>query len=133
MDRDMELARPVAEAAARYFDSSADDEFIGNCQKDIAALLRSVRGEWLPIESAPKGGGVELVTDLGWIEPPRILLLFPDNEISVGRWDWYYAEGGVGFTDGIAWVEPVSGELIHRCLSGCPPIGWMPLPSPPEA
>jgi hypothetical protein len=31
------------------------------------------------MESAPKGGGAEYVTDPEWVEPPKILLFFNDN------------------------------------------------------
>lgn len=82
---------------------------------------------WQPMESAPKGGGAELVTDPNWIEPPWVLLLFEEGKISVGYWDWYYAEGGAGHTGGLAWVEPCSGERLD--LHYDVPIGWMPLPA----
>ena len=91
---------------------------------------RAVRG-WQPIETAPKGGGAELVTDAAWIEPPRVLLLFEGGEQVVCQWDWYYADGGNGHTEGVsAWVEPVSGEQIEAHYS--PPIGWMQLLEAPN-
>lgn len=86
--------------------------------------------EWQPIESAPKGGGAELITDPEYVEPPKILLLFPNGAMSVAYWDWYYAEGGRGYEDGIAWVEPVSGERVHNYYDN--PTHWMPLPEPPK-
>jgi len=79
-----------------------------------------------PIDTAPKGGGAELVSDPAYIEPPKILLLFADDVISVGYWDAYYAEGGRGYEGGLAWIEPVSGERLD--LNFDAPIGWMPLP-----
>lgn len=82
--------------------------------------------EWLDMESAPKGGGADRVTDPGWVEPPMILLLFDGGNISVGRWDWYYAIGGNGYTGGLAWIEPVSGEMVDLTYDA--PIGWMSLP-----
>lgn len=85
---------------------------------------------WQSIETAPKGGGADLVTDPAYVEPPRILLRFAGGEVSVGYWDWYYAEGGNGVTHGIAWVEPISGELLRDHYG--PPTGWMPLPEPPQ-
>ena len=82
------------------------------------------------IESAPKGGGANQVADTNWVEPPKMLLLFENGIISVGYWDWYYAEDGAGYEGGEAWIEPVSGERLDMYYDA--PIGWMPLPSPPE-
>jgi len=89
--------------------------------------------EWQPIKTAPKGGGAEMTTDPAWVDPPRILLLFGGGEVSVGYWDWYYAECGRGFTGGeeTAWIEPISGEKL--ALNYDQPVGWMPLPDPPKA
>ena len=81
--------------------------------------------EWNPIETAPKGGGAECVTDSNWVEPPKILLLF-DGDVSVGYWDWYYAEGGGGYNGGSAWIEPCSGEQLD--LHYDEPVAWLPLP-----
>jgi hypothetical protein len=78
------------------------------------------------METAPKGGGADLVTDPKWVEPPKILLLF-DGDISVGYWEPYYAEGGSGRTDGFAWIEPCSGEPLNLHYDN--PEAWMPLPS----
>ena len=85
--------------------------------------------DWQPIETAPKGGGAEMVTDPNWVEPPLILISF-DGGICVCRWDWYYAEGGRGCTDGIAWIEPLSSAAAHMHLGM--PTHWMPLPAPPK-
>lgn len=83
--------------------------------------------EWKPIETAPKGGGAELVTDPKWVEPPSLLLLFAKGKQVVCHWDWYYAEGGCGHRKGYsAWVEPISGEQIALHLDE--PTHWMPLP-----
>jgi hypothetical protein len=91
--------------------------------------------EWQPIETAPNGSGVDGpqdVRDPRYIAPPRILLLFADGSVSVGYWDWFYAEGGRGYEgDGhLAWIEPVSGEQLTRHYSK--PTHWMPLPEPPK-
>ena len=86
-------------------------------------------GDWQPIETAPKGGGAEMVTDPQWVEPPRILLLFDDGAASVAYWDWYYAEGGAGYTDGFAWIEPCSGQPLNLHHNAA--THWMPLPEPP--
>jgi hypothetical protein len=86
---------------------------------------------WQPIETAPKGGGARLTTDPKWVEPPRILLLFAGGKVSVGYWDWYYAEGGSGYDGegGLAWIEPCSGERLDLHFDA--PTHWMPLPKPP--
>jgi hypothetical protein len=86
---------------------------------------------WRPIETAPKGGGAELVTDPKWVEPPRILLRFGDEAVSVAYWDWYYAEGGAGYRDGFAWIEPCSSEPLNLHYS-TPPTHWMPVPAQNE-
>jgi hypothetical protein len=86
---------------------------------------------WRPIETAPKGGGAAMMTDPSWVDPPRVILLFAGGEVAIGRWDYYYDEGGCGCTDGIAWVDPVSDELL--ALHYDAPIRWMPLPVPPTA
>ena len=82
--------------------------------------------DWQPIETAPKGGGAELVTDPNWVEPPRILMKFEHGEISVAYWDWYYAEGGAGYSGGEAWIEPCSGEQLSMHYGT--PVSWMELP-----
>jgi hypothetical protein len=85
---------------------------------------------WRPIETAPKGGGAELVKDPAWVEPPKLLLLFEEDQRAVGVWDWYYAEGGHGYRDDVsAWLEPISGEQI--ALYYGEPTHWRPLPAPP--
>lgn len=86
--------------------------------------------DWQSIETAPKGGGAEMVTDPAWVDPPRILLRFEDGEISVAYWDWYWAEGGHGFNGQLAWIEPCSGEQLS--LHYGKPTHWMPLPPPQE-
>jgi hypothetical protein len=81
---------------------------------------------WQPMDAAPKGGGAELVTDPNWVEPPLILLKFAGNVKRVGKWDWYYAEGGNGHRGCSAWVEPTSGELLAMYYDE--PVGWIHLP-----
>lgn len=88
--------------------------------------------EWQPIETAPKGGGAEYVTDKNWVEPPRILVSFGEEGIAIVYWDWSYDEGGYnnwGQRD--AWIVAYTGEpsALHF---GSNPTHWMPLPNPPE-
>lgn len=81
--------------------------------------------DWQPIETAPKGGGEEMVTDPKYMEPPNILLKFECGNFSVAHWDWYYAEGGSGHNGMSAWVEPCSGEQLD--LHYVKAVGWKPL------
>ena len=60
----------------------------------------------------------------------RILLLFEGGEVSVAYYDPYYAEGGRGYVNGFAWVEPCSGETLDLHYDS--PTHWMPIPSPPQ-
>jgi len=85
---------------------------------------------WQPIETAPKGGGAEMVTDPAWIDPPIILLLCAEGRFVVAHWDWYYADGGRGCTNGIAWIEAMSGEKVSDHYGA--PTHWQPLPEPPK-
>lgn len=105
---------------------------------DRAALIAEVERlrderQWQPIDSAPKGVWSESIADPEYIAPPPILLLFgaSNTGISVGRWAWYYAAGGRGCTDGCAWIEPVSGDVLSEYY-GESPTHWMPLPEPPK-
>ena len=96
----------------------------------------AVADGWQPIETAPKGGGTEMVTDPAWVDPPEILLLFPPAKKAaaaqaVGAWDWYYAPGGNGHAGVSAWVSPASGDLLAMYYGE--PTHWRPLPPPPVA
>lgn len=85
---------------------------------------------WLPIATAPKGGGAERTDDPKWVEPPELLMAFEDGTIEICYWDWYYAPGGNGYTEGVsAWIG-ASGEQVARFQGD--PIAWMPLPPPPN-
>lgn len=79
------------------------------------------------MESADKGNYAEFTNDPKWRAPPLILLRFGTEAVSVARWDWYYAEGGGGCTDGFAWIEPCSGDLLNLHYT-MPPDAWMPIP-----
>lgn len=87
---------------------------------------------WREMESAPHGGGAELVTDPAWVEPPEVLLLFEGNKRCVGRWDAYYGPGGAGEseTQGCGWLEALTLEPVTLHIG--PPIKWMPLPGAPK-
>lgn len=87
--------------------------------------------EWRDIESAPKGGGAEYVTDPNWVEPPRILMRFGDEGTAIVYWDWSYSEGGYnnrGQRD--AWIIDYTIETSDLHFSN-KPTHWMPLPKPP--
>ncbi len=87
------------------------------------------RMEWQDISTAPKGGGAEMVTDTAWVNPPKLLLYCADGNQAVAAWDWYYAEGGVGYGQGSPW-RVCSGEAITDHFAE--PTHWMPLPPPPQ-
>lgn len=86
--------------------------------------------DWQPIETAPKGGGADLVTSPNWVEPPPLLLLFEDGVMCICRWEWSYAEGGYYCTNGKAWVDCMTGE--RACDYFGDPTHWMPPPPPPN-
>ena len=73
---------------------------------------------WQPIATAPKD------TD---INSPlyRVLLQFPDGEVSVAYWDKCCNHSGM-----LAWIEPCSWEQLADHYGS--PTHWMPLPQPPE-
>ena len=111
-------------------------EELDEISEDAAERMRAAMGlaldaadkaAWRPIEEAPKGGGADRITDPAWVKPPRILLRFGDEAVSVAYWDWYYAAGGNGF----AWIEPCSGELLNLHYSS-PPTHWRPITSLPS-
>lgn len=89
--------------------------------------------EWKPIETAPRGNGdkVPLTSDPEYIEPPKILLYFPSEDvIEVGYWDWYYSEEvGHGYEGCSAWC---CGEYQPAAMGWDEPTHWMPLPTAPE-
>jgi len=74
------------------------------------------------METAPKGGRADRYDDPKWVEPPQILLKFEHSCISVAVWEYYYAEGGRGCTDGVAWIEPCSGEPLNLHYDN--PVAW---------
>lgn len=86
--------------------------------------------DWQPIETAPRGGGAELVTDPAWVEPPRILLVV-EGKVVIAYWDWYYAPGGNGNNGtNSGWVLDMTAETLDLHF-GKEPTHWMPLPNPP--
>lgn len=84
--------------------------------------------EWQPIETAPKGGGAEMVTDPAYVDPPSILVRDGLGVHAVVHWDAYYAEGGSGFhvSGGNGWVLEIAGEPLG--MHHITPTEWMPLP-----
>lgn len=109
------------------FDSRGREDL----QRRIAAALLEAAGEWKTMDSAPKGGGAERVDDPAYVDAPRILLRFGEEGVSVTYWDWYYAEGGDGCTDGVAWIGCPGSERLSDYFSTAP-THWRPLPAPPE-
>lgn len=88
--------------------------------------------EWQPIETAPKGGGADRVTDPSWVVPPRILMCFGGEGTAIVYHDWYYAEGGNGFTgDNSPWVIDYTSETTDMHFD-TEPTHWMPLPEAPK-
>lgn len=84
--------------------------------------------DWQPIETAPKGSDGNIDTrDPSYVPPPRILLRFGEEGIAIAYWDWYYADGGMGCTDGFAWVNSPTGDILNNHFS-TEPDGWMELP-----
>ena len=78
------------------------------------AVIRGLETQWKPIEQAPKGGGAEMVSDPNWIEPPHLLLYFPDEGTAICAWDWYYAPDGSGYYEGCSgWVMSKIGETTN--------------------
>lgn len=106
----------------------------GCCDKWRMGSEARMSEQWQKIETAPRGSGKDGPQDVrhpDYVRPPKVLLWFPGGDVSVAYWDWYYAEGGIGYeADGhLAWIEPVSGEQVTRHYAK--PTHWMPLPDPP--
>jgi hypothetical protein len=131
----MSLQDDLREAAAEPLDYGRPNWLLLQAADELDRLTTELaaakkENEWQPIETAPKGGGAEFTSDPAWVQPPLILLLC-DGKVSVGRWQWYYAEGGVGYRAGLeAWAEPISGELL--ALEYGNPTHWK-LPAPLDA
>jgi hypothetical protein len=119
----------VCEAYVEDHPAHENDIDIAKCMRDYQELLAA--SQWQLIETAPKGGGANVVTDPAWIDAPLILLLFEKGKQAVARWDWYYALGGIGhdprYGEHGAWIEPLSGE--RAMLHYDPPTHWRPLPA----
>lgn len=85
--------------------------------------------EWQPIETAPRGSGEDGPSDTrhpDYVQPPK-LLLWTEEGIVVGYYDWYYHPGyGRGAEPGVsAWRDREGGEVYG-------PTHWMILPQPPK-
>lgn len=86
---------------------------------------------WLPIETAPKGVYREYITDDGYVEPPEILMYFPeDKKILICKYSFYHSPYGTAYRDCEAWIEAETGELAIPAYGN--PTYWMPLPPPPR-
>ena len=84
--------------------------------------------QWRPIETAPRGSGEDgpsNVTHPDYVAPPN-LLLWTQEGMVVGYYDWYYHPGyGRGAEPGVsAWRDACGGEAYG-------PTHWMPLPAAP--
>lgn len=99
---------------------------------DLARLLREeaeAKG-WQPIETAPRGssgnGGPRDTRHPDYVQPPKILLWTQEGLI-VGYYDWYYHKGyGNGGQLGeSAWRDIGGGQAYE-------PTHWRPLPPPPQ-
>jgi hypothetical protein len=85
-------------------------------------------GQWLPIETAPRGSGENgprSVTHPDYVEPPKLLLNTAEGMV-VGYYDWCYHPGyGRGAEPGVsAWRDSSGGQAYA-------PTHWMPLPPTP--
>lgn len=134
-----DLSPAALEALAdRLVAESWEDEchahLVGMYAADLNEAIAALRAlaaatQWRPMETAPKGVWAELVTDPEWVEPPVILLAFPDGDVVMARWDWYYAEHGSGWDGRNAWVIHPSAERVADYF-GHDPTGWRPIPTP---
>jgi hypothetical protein len=83
--------------------------------------------EWQPIESAPRGSGEDGPSRRDhpdYVKPPK-LLLWTDDGLAVGSYEWYYHPGyGYGADPN----EPVWRGDDDRPLYGV--THWMPQPPP---
>lgn len=84
--------------------------------------------QWQPIGTAPRGSGMDgpdQANHPDYIDPPRILL-FTEEGIVVGYYDWYYHPGyGFGADEGAsAWRTNDGGQTYGV-------THWMPLPAAP--
>lgn len=85
---------------------------------------------WRPVEEAPIGGGAESIDDPNWVEPPKLMLLFPSGTMRIGNYEWYFSEGGYGYNGLSAWADSSTGEQLEYA-HGEAPTHFMPLPQPP--
>ena len=93
-----------------------------------AAISEAKAGGWQPIETAPRGSGIDgpdSYSHPDYVEPPKLLLWTEEGPL-VGYYDWYYHPGyGRGAED---------GESAWRDNNGAQTYGvtaWQPLPAPP--
>jgi len=76
-----------------------------------------MQDEWQPIETAPKGSGMDgpdSTRHPDYVSPPK-LRLWSSYGLVVGLYDWYYHEGyGAGAKPGVpAWRCAHSGEPLY--------------------
>ena len=115
------------------------EELLHECEQGIAtsphariearaALSEAKAGGWQPIETAPRGSGIDgpdSVTHPDYVDPPKLLLWTQDGPL-VGYYDWYYHPGyGRGADpDESVWRDH-NGERTYGASH------WQPLPAPP--
>jgi hypothetical protein len=108
-------------------------EEIDRLRAELAAMQKQ-RDEalvWRPIETAPRGSGLDgphRRDEVGYVNPPALLLASRDGVVEVGSYDWYYHRGyGNGGSLGQSpWRDHYEGREIPEVTH------WMPLPKPPR-
>ena len=121
---------PSAEHTAAMLDELAFQ--VERLRAELAAAIkqRDEAAAWQPIETAPRGSGLDgphRRDAVGYVDPPALLLACRDG-VQVGSYDWYYHPGyGNGGSLGQSpWRDHYEGREISEVTH------WMPLPQPPR-
>lgn len=106
----------------------AGDKEAAAMKAAASALSAAKAGGWQPIETAPRGSGIDgpdSVTHPDYVDPPKLLLWTEEGPL-VGYYDWYYHPGyGRGAEDGESAWRDHSGARTYGASA------WQPLPAPP--